>query len=70
MGRGYTPKEFYSKVEWEGGISDAILGYGLDENDLDDSDPELKAAVKEFREAAEGPHERLSGLLYSGKYEE
>ncbi|WP_195167154.1 hypothetical protein [Mycobacteroides abscessus] len=70
MGDNYTPQEFYAKVEWEGGISDAILGYGLDENDLDDSDPELKAAVKEFREAATGPHNRLRRLLYSGKYEE
>ncbi|SHX44341.1 Uncharacterised protein [Mycobacteroides abscessus subsp. massiliense] len=65
----YTPEEFYSRVEWEGGISEAILEYGLTEDDLDDSDPELKAAVKEFRKAATGPEERLRKLLY-GKYGE
>lgn len=50
-------------MDYEGGIAEAILGYGLDEMDLDDSDPELKAAVKEFREAATGPHDRLRDLL-------
>ncbi|WP_165704903.1 hypothetical protein [Mycobacteroides abscessus] len=51
------------KVDWEGGLAEAILEYGLDEEDLDESDPELKTAVKEFRQAAAGPYERLNTLL-------
>lgn len=59
----YTPSEFAMKVDWEGGLAEAILEYGLDEEDLDESDPELKTAVKEFRQAAAGPYERLNTLL-------
>ncbi|QNL30823.1 hypothetical protein SEA_ESTES_135 [Mycobacterium phage Estes] len=40
-----TPQEFYSAVEWEGGLCEAVFGYGLKAADLDDSDPELKQAI-------------------------
>ncbi|SHT53858.1 Uncharacterised protein [Mycobacteroides abscessus subsp. abscessus] len=63
----YTPQEFWQKCDYEGGVCDAILGYGLDETDLDDSDPELKEAVKAFRLAARDPLDKLQDLLE--KYE-
>ncbi len=63
MAGNYTPEEFCEKLDYEGGVCDGILGYGLDETDLDDSDPELKAAVKAFREAASGPLAKLEELL-------
>ena len=44
-----------------------ILGYGLKETDLDDSDPQLKEAVKAFREAALLPLAKLDDRLR--KYE-
>lgn len=64
-----TPEEFAKKVDWEGGIVDAILDYGMNESDLDDSDPELKVLVREFRESAQGPYHRLENALikYSGE---
>lgn len=38
-----TPRDFFAKVEWEGGI-DSSLEYGLRSGDMDDSDPKLKEA--------------------------
>lgn len=58
-----TPEEFAQKVEWEGGICTVIFDYGLDEDDLDDTDPELKVLVREFRSAAQGPYARLETAL-------
>ncbi|MBO0676902.1 hypothetical protein JRC04_05455 [Mycolicibacterium sp. S2-37] len=49
-----TPAEFVNKADYEGGIEDAILGYGLTEDNLDDSDPAFKEAVRQFRTIA-GP---------------
>lgn len=43
-----TPEEFIAKIEWEGGVLDA-LEYGLRAEDLDDSDPELKGAWSDLR---------------------
>ena len=37
-----SDQEFALKVEWEGGVVDA-LDYGLRASDLDDSNPTLKA---------------------------
>lgn len=55
-----TPGEFLSKAEWEGGLEEAILGYGLTEDDLDkDSAPDLWEAVKNFREVAAPAAHRL-----------
>lgn len=46
-------EQFASKVEWEGGLYNAIVGYGLDETDLaSDVDPEFVALVKEYAEKA------------------
>lgn len=36
-----TPQEFVAKIDWEGGVLDALI-YGLKAKDLDDSDPEFK----------------------------
>lgn len=48
-----TPLELAQKIDWEGGIVDALQYYGLDEMALDDSDPELKSRwdelVREYR---------------------
>lgn len=63
-----TPAEFYMKCEWEGGTCEGILGYGLTADDLDDSDPELKAAVHEFSTVAGPLLEKLQTLLF--KYED
>lgn len=38
-----TPGEFAAKVDWEGGVLDA-LHYGLRADDIDDSAPDLKRA--------------------------
>lgn len=38
-----TPVELADKIEWEGGVLAALV-YGLGPDDLDDSDPDLKAA--------------------------
>ncbi|APQ42219.1 hypothetical protein PBI_MRMAGOO_137 [Mycobacterium phage MrMagoo] len=43
-----TPQEFYQKVEWEGGLAEAVFSYGLNDSDLDDSDPVLKEAIRAF----------------------
>ncbi|AEK10025.1 hypothetical protein FDH96_gp142 [Mycobacterium phage Rey] len=44
-----TPQEFYSAVEWEGGLCEAVFSYGLGPDDLDDSDPELKEAIRAMK---------------------
>lgn len=36
-------------MEWEGGLCEAVFGYGLSDSDLDDSDPELKEAIREMK---------------------
>lgn len=45
---GMTPQDFLSKVSWEGGVFEA-LQYGLHEDTLDDSDPDLKENWRELR---------------------
>lgn len=37
-------QELASKIDWEGGYTEAICGYGLGKADLDTEDPELRAA--------------------------
>lgn len=44
MSEKMTPKEFAGKVEWEGGLYDALFGYGLKSSDLEDG--ELKDAIE------------------------
>lgn len=45
-----TPEEFAAKVDYEGGLFEALFGYGLTEDHLDDKDTELYFRVKDFRE--------------------
>lgn len=47
--RKMTPEEFAAKVEWEGGVTEA-LEYGLRENEMDDSDPAFQTAWAVLRE--------------------
>lgn len=42
-----TPEEFAAKVQWEGGVLDA-LEYGLRSTHLDDSNPALKGGWMEL----------------------
>ena len=42
-----TPQEFVRKVDWEGGVIDA-LDYGLRAKDMDDSNPAFKAGWQEL----------------------
>lgn len=44
-----TPGEWMAKADYEGGILDAVFGYGLTENDLSDQSGEFYEAVKELR---------------------
>ena len=45
-----TPDEFVNKVDWEGGVLDA-LEYGLRSTELDDSNPALKGGWIELEKA-------------------
>jgi hypothetical protein len=50
----YTAQEFADKVEWEGGLYEAVTGYGLKASDLDDdAPPGLMSLLEEFQEHAE-----------------
>lgn len=52
----YTPGEWLAKADWEGGLEEAILDYGLTEDSLDrEAAPDLWEAIKVFREAALTP---------------
>jgi hypothetical protein len=66
-----TPQEFAQKVEWEGGVLDA-LEYGLKADDLDDSPEatdlyaewfELQDAWKKLQRLLEPVEARIEGLL-------
>lgn len=49
MKKKLTTKEFANKVEWEGGLYDAVAGYGLNEADLDyDANPSLWQLVFDY----------------------
>jgi len=43
-----TDEEFMSKCDCEGGIEEAIFGYGLSEDDLDVKEGPFYEAVKEL----------------------
>ena len=62
----YSPADLYWKVDNEGGLHEAITGYGLSGDDLDDSDPELKAdwvslcnAFDQLQSLAQSVYDRL-----------
>lgn len=42
-------EEFFDKVEWEGGLYDALIGYGISPNDV--LNPEIADFITRFREA-------------------
>lgn len=49
-----TPQELAGKVDWEGGVTEAILGYGIKSEDLPEATPaEIVEAWK--RVEAVGP---------------
>ena len=61
---GYTIAEFMDKCEWEGGVEEAIFGYGLDEKSLAVQAGPFYEAVKEL--AALGVQVRaLTEKVYS-----
>lgn len=46
-----TKEEILDKIDWEGGIAEAILGYGLSFEDLpENAPPEVRYAWKELQE--------------------
>lgn len=44
-----TPGQWLAKADYEGGVLDAIFGYGLKETDLDEQSGEFYEAVKAIR---------------------
>mgnify|MGYP003590208938 CR=1 FL=1 len=49
-----TDEEFFEKVDYEGGLLEAMVGYGLTHNDIDPQFPVLRAMVKKL-ESLLGP---------------
>ena len=43
-----TDEEFFEKVDYEGGLLEAMVGYGLTHNDIDPQFPVLRAMVKKL----------------------
>lgn len=44
---------FAAKVEWEGGLYDAVVGYGLSHEDINkDDNPEFYRLLKKYTRAA------------------
>lgn len=51
MGAGYeSVEDVASKVDWEGGVTEAILGYGLKSSDLPETVPPHVLAAWKFIE--------------------
>ena len=49
-----TDEEFFERVDYEGGLLEAMVGYGLTHNDIDPQFPVLRAMVKKL-ESLLGP---------------
>lgn len=47
----YTDLEFANKIDWEGGILEALFDYGLSSDTLDNEQGELFQAVQELETA-------------------
>ena len=45
-----TDEAFYGKVQWEGGIFEAMFGYGLTADDLADQSTDLAKAVRKLED--------------------
>lgn len=65
--RYHDREDLAAKVEWEGGVSDAILDYGITHDQLPEGTPtEVVEAWKRVEEVS--PDERMLGLwLEDGK---
>lgn len=65
----YTVEEFADKVNWEGGLFEAITGYGLSWTDLDDDAPAgLVGLLKNYEvkaKQAEALEDEIMELLES-----
>lgn len=62
VSRYQSRQKFANKADWEGGILDFILGYGVDLEDLPEDDQELREAVSDIL-AIEPAVERLRQML-------
>lgn len=67
----YSDRAWANKIEWEGGIIEAIFGYGLHADDLDDKTTDLYKSAKtvddilngeEFRDAIRSLEDELDKL--------
>lgn len=47
-----TDEEFAAKVDWEGGLYEALFGYGLKSTDLDNQDGVLAQAIRQIESLA------------------
>lgn len=47
----WTDQEFATKVDYEGGVFDALFGYGLTSDLLEDQEGELATAVRDLERA-------------------
>ncbi len=57
-----TPEEFASKIEWEGGIFEA-LDYGLKSTDIDPTAPKAAELIEIWRELESAFHKFLPHLV-------
>lgn len=69
-----TACEFYAKADYEGGLWDMILGYGVSEADVP---PEVWPTIEKLKEAANdvefalaGWHKALGGCVPSEMWDE
>lgn len=58
-----TPGEWMAKADYEGGVLDAVFGYGLTEADLDEQSGEFYEALRELC-ALKGRIRDLTDVLY------
>lgn len=48
-----TRQELANKIDYEGGLFNMLIGYGLDEADLPEDDEELRAVFRRLMPVAE-----------------
>lgn len=59
-----TPEEFYYKADNEGGLYEAVSGYGLGLEDLEGGSPRLRELLAQFAELARYTRQLEERLLY------
>lgn len=57
-----TLREFIDKVEWEGGAWEALRGYGIKSNNVDD--PELKRLLDIFHSLADDAENAMIAAMF------